>query len=71
MAKKSPIHSLRPVELFGEDWLYLVLNRDRLVTIQDIADMYGISKNHLMKVVHQLDFPASWKPFVAEAATCG
>ena len=34
--------------------MYLGLNRDRLVTIQDIADFHGISKNHLMKVVHQL-----------------
>lgn len=34
--------------------IYLGLHRDRLVTIQDIADVYGISKNHLMKVVHQL-----------------
>jgi Rrf2 family transcriptional regulator, nitric oxide-sensitive transcriptional repressor len=34
--------------------MYLGLNRDRLVTIQDIADVYGISKNHLMKVVHRL-----------------
>jgi Rrf2 family nitric oxide-sensitive transcriptional repressor len=34
--------------------MYLALSRDRLVTIQDIADLHGISKNHLMKVVHQL-----------------
>jgi len=34
--------------------MYLALNRDRLVTISDIADAHGISKNHLMKVVHQL-----------------
>lgn len=34
--------------------LYLAANRDRLVTIQDIADMHVISKNHLMKVVYQL-----------------
>lgn len=34
--------------------MYLGYNRDRLVTIQDIADLHGISKNHLMKVVHQL-----------------
>lgn len=34
--------------------MYLGMNRDRLVTIQDIAEVYGISKNHLMKVVHQL-----------------
>lgn len=34
--------------------MYLAVHRDRLATIQDIADVYGISKNHLMKVVHQL-----------------
>lgn len=34
--------------------MYLGYNRGRLVTIQDIADLHGISKNHLMKVVHQL-----------------
>lgn len=34
--------------------MHLGINRDRLVTIQNIADVHGISKNHLMKVVHQL-----------------
>ncbi|PXW27337.1 RrF2 family transcriptional regulator [Paraburkholderia caballeronis] len=34
--------------------LYLALKRDGLVTIQEISDAYGISKNHLMKVVQQL-----------------
>lgn len=34
--------------------MYLGLNRGRLVTIREIADAYGISKNHLMKVTHQL-----------------
>ena len=34
--------------------MYLGMNRENLVTIQDIADAYGISKSHLMKVVHQL-----------------
>lgn len=34
--------------------LYLAANRDRLVTIQDIANLHVISKNHLMKVVYQL-----------------
>ena len=34
--------------------MYLGAHRDRLVTIQDIADLHSISKNHLMKVVHQL-----------------
>ena len=34
--------------------IYLGLRRERLVTITDIAEAYGISKNHLMKVVHQL-----------------
>jgi Rrf2 family transcriptional regulator, nitric oxide-sensitive transcriptional repressor len=34
--------------------MYLAMNRDRLVTIQDIADAHKIAKNHLTKVVHQL-----------------
>lgn len=34
--------------------MYLGIHRDQLVTIQDIASAYGISKSHLMKVVHQL-----------------
>jgi len=34
--------------------LHLGSNRGRLVTIQEIADLHSISKNHLMKVVHEL-----------------
>lgn len=34
--------------------MYLGMHRDRLVTIQEIADAYGISKNHLTKIAHQL-----------------
>ncbi|MDO9192769.1 MAG: Rrf2 family transcriptional regulator, partial [Undibacterium sp.] len=34
--------------------MYLGTHRDQLVTIQEIADLHNISKNHLMKVVHQL-----------------
>lgn len=34
--------------------MYLAAHRDRLVTIQDIADAHEIAKNHLTKVVHQL-----------------
>jgi Rrf2 family nitric oxide-sensitive transcriptional repressor len=34
--------------------VYLALRPERLVTIAEIADAYGISYNHLMKVVHQL-----------------
>ncbi len=34
--------------------MYLAAHRDHLVTVQDIADLHGISKNHLTKVVHQL-----------------
>lgn len=35
--------------------IYLAVQGDRLTTIQEIADSYEISKNHLMKVVHQLN----------------
>jgi Rrf2 family nitric oxide-sensitive transcriptional repressor len=34
--------------------IYLAMNRDGLVTIQQIADAHGIAKNHLTKVVHRL-----------------
>lgn len=34
--------------------IYLGMNRERLATIQDIAQLHNISKNHLTKVVHQL-----------------
>lgn len=35
--------------------MYLAVKGDGLATIQEIADSYDISKNHLMKVVHQLN----------------
>lgn len=34
--------------------MYLGLRGADLVTIQEIAKQYGISRNHLMKVVHEL-----------------
>lgn len=34
--------------------MYAALKEGALVTIQDVADAYGISKNHLMKVAFQL-----------------
>ncbi len=34
--------------------IYLSLNRDRTSTITEIADFYQISRNHLVKVVHNL-----------------
>ena len=34
--------------------MYLGAHRDRLVTIQDIADTHQVSKNNMTKVVHQL-----------------
>jgi len=34
--------------------IYLAVNRESVTTIQEIADTYGISKNHLVKVAHNL-----------------
>ena len=34
--------------------IYLGLNDHRRCTIREIADAYGISQNHLMKLIHQL-----------------
>lgn len=35
--------------------MYVALKNEQLSTIGDIADSYGISKNHLMKVVSELN----------------
>jgi len=34
--------------------IYLGLNQDRRATISEISEAYDISRNHLVKVVHQL-----------------
>ncbi len=34
--------------------MYLGVNRERIVTISEIAQRFGISRNHLVKVVHHL-----------------
>jgi Rrf2 family nitric oxide-sensitive transcriptional repressor len=34
--------------------IYLGVDRQRTVTIREVARCYGISRSHLMKVVHQL-----------------
>jgi Rrf2 family nitric oxide-sensitive transcriptional repressor len=34
--------------------MYLAMKEDQLATIAEIAESYDISKNHLMKVAHQL-----------------
>lgn len=34
--------------------LYLTIHNEKLVQIQEIADAYSISKNHLMKIIYQL-----------------
>lgn len=35
--------------------IYLAINKQKLTTINDIANSYDISKNHLMKIVQQLN----------------
>ena len=36
------------------DLMYLALKDDGLATIEEVAESYGVSKNHLMKITHQL-----------------
>lgn len=34
--------------------MYVAANTDRLCSVKEIAEHYGISRNHLVKVVHRL-----------------
>lgn len=34
--------------------MYLALNKDKVVTIQEVSDRFAISKNHLVKISYQL-----------------
>ncbi len=34
--------------------MYLELHKDRMCSVKEIAEHYGISRNHLVKVVHRL-----------------
>lgn len=34
--------------------MYVAVNNDRLVSIREVADVFEISRNHLMKIVHDL-----------------
>jgi Rrf2 family nitric oxide-sensitive transcriptional repressor len=34
--------------------MYLGVHKDRLCTVKEVAEHYGISQNHLVKVVHNL-----------------
>lgn len=34
--------------------MYLSMNTDKLVTIQEVSERFDISKNHLVKISHQL-----------------
>ena len=50
--------------------MYLRQN-DGLATIAEVADSYGISKNHLMKVAHQLGVAGYVDTVRGPAAGCG
>ncbi|PCJ41895.1 MAG: Rrf2 family transcriptional regulator [Alphaproteobacteria bacterium] len=34
--------------------MYVAVNDDRLVSIREVAEVFDISRNHLMKIVHEL-----------------
>lgn len=35
--------------------MYLCWNRDRTITADEIAEFYGISRDHIVKVIHELN----------------
>lgn len=34
--------------------MYVAVNQERLVSIKEVSEVFDISKNHLMKIVHEL-----------------
>jgi Rrf2 family nitric oxide-sensitive transcriptional repressor len=48
------MHITRYIDYSLRVLMYVALKGDEQSTIQEIADSYNISKNHLMKVVHAL-----------------
>jgi Rrf2 family nitric oxide-sensitive transcriptional repressor len=51
----SLMHITRYTDYSLRVLMYVAVKRDKLSTIREIAEKYDISKNHLMKVVHQLN----------------
>ncbi len=50
----TPMHLSRFTDYSLRILIYLGLQQDRLVTIRCISESYGVSRNHLMKVVSLL-----------------
>ncbi|MBT4490483.1 MAG: Rrf2 family transcriptional regulator [Rhodospirillaceae bacterium] len=48
------MHLTRYTDYALRTLIYLGINEDRTCTIPEIAKRYNISRNHLMKIVHQL-----------------
>lgn len=51
----EPMHITRYTDYSLRVLIYLAINNKELATINDIAKSYDISKNHLMKIVQQLN----------------
>ncbi|WP_286263494.1 RrF2 family transcriptional regulator [Thalassotalea atypica] len=52
---KHRMHITRYTDYSLRVLIYLAVNNEKLATINDIATSYDISKNHLMKIVQQLN----------------
>tara|TARA_R110001583_G_scaffold21088_4_gene80276 strand:- start:8810 stop:9310 length:501 start_codon:yes stop_codon:yes gene_type:complete len=53
--KGEQMHITRYTDYSLRVLMYLAVNQERLSTINEIAQSYAISKNHLMKIVQQLN----------------
>ena len=51
--------------------MYCAAHRDRLVTIGELAEQHGLSRNHLMKVVNDLAHRGLLETTRGRAAGCG
>jgi Rrf2 family nitric oxide-sensitive transcriptional repressor len=52
--RRSPVQLTRYSDYSLRVLIYLAVRPERLATIEEISQAYGISRAHLMKVVHQM-----------------
>ena len=69
--KEKPMHITRYTDYSLRVLMYVALKGEEISTIGEIAESYAISKNHLMKVVQELNAKGYLIAVRGRMAGCG